>query len=145
MILKKKVREDIKKISLKKNNFANLNFQKIPNIMGILNLTPDCFSDGGKYNKKNRGIKHALQMFKDGANIIDVGGESTRPGSKAINEKMEWDRINKTLKLMCKKITVSLDTRKSEIMKKRIKSGIKIINDDYGLTYENKTKHILKK
>ncbi len=144
-LLKKQIREDLKKISLKKKNFANLNFQKIPNIMGILNLTPDSFSDGGKYNKKDQGIKHALQMFKDGANIIDVGGESTRPGSKAINEKIEWDRINKTLKSICKKITVSLDTRKSEIMKKGIKSGIKIINDVSGLTYDNKTKDLLKK
>ena len=144
-LLKKQIRKDLKKISLKKKNFANLNFQKIPNIMGILNLTPDSFSDGGKYNKKDQGIKHALQMFKDGANIIDVGGESTRPGSKAINKKMEWDRINKTLKSICKKITVSLDTRKSEIMKKGIKSGIKIINDVSGLTYDNKTKDLLKK
>ena len=144
-LLQKQVKEDLKKISSKNKNFANLNFQKIPNIMGILNLTPDSFSDGGKYNKKNRGIKHAFQMFEAGANIIDVGGESTRPGSKAINEKMEWDRINKTLKSICRKITVSLDTRKSEIMKKGIKTGIKIINDVSGLTYDNKTKNLLKK
>ena len=52
--------------------------------MGVLNLTPDSFSDGGKFNKNNKGLKHALEMFKSGANIIDVGGESTRPGSKAI-------------------------------------------------------------
>ena len=113
--------------------------------MGILNLTPDSFSDGGKYNKKNKGVKHAFQMFKDGANIIDVGGESTRPGSKAINVKLEWKRISKTLKFICKRIPVSLDTRKSEIMKKGVKQGVKIINDVSGLTYDSESLNILKK
>ena len=71
--------------------------------MGILNLTPDSFSDGGKFNKKIKGLNMLLQMFKSGANIIDIGGESTRPGSKAINAKIEWNRINKILKLFVKK------------------------------------------
>ena len=116
--LKKQIILDLKKITSKNKNFANLNFKEVPNIMGILNLTPDSFSDGGKFNIKNKGTKHAFEMFKAGANIIDIGGESTRPGSKAINEKLEWSRINKTLKSICKKLSVSLDTRKAKIMEK---------------------------
>jgi dihydropteroate synthase len=144
-LLKKQVTLDLKKITSKKKNFSNLNFNKIPNIMGVLNLTPDSFSDGGKFNAKNRAVKHAFEMFKYGADIIDVGGESTRPGSKAIDEKIEWKRIHKILKLICEKVPVSLDTRKSEIMEKGIKLGVKIINDVSGLNYNQKTKDILKK
>jgi dihydropteroate synthase len=144
-LLKKQVTLDLKIIISKKKNFSNLNFQKIPNIMGILNLTPDSFSDGGKYNTKNRGIEHALKMYKSGANLIDVGGESTRPGSKAINEKLEWNRIHKILKSICKKVPVSLDTRKSKIMEKGIKLGVKIINDVSRLDYDSKAKDIIKK
>jgi len=144
-LLKKQVILDLRKITSKKKNFANFNFSKLPNIMGVLNLTPDSFSDGGKFNKKKIGIKHAEKMFLSGADLIDVGGESTRPGSKGVNLKVEWNRINKILHLMCKRFSVSLDTRKSEIMEKGIKLGVKIINDISGLNYDSKTKYILKK
>ena len=113
--------------------------------MGVLNLTPDSFSDGGKFNKESKGLKHALGMFNSGADIVDVGGESTRPGSKAINNKLEWKRIEKIIKLISKKIPISLDTRKSEVMKKGIKQGIKLINDVSGLNYDPETIKILKK
>ena len=136
---------DLKKIRSKKKNFSNLNLQKTPNIMGVLNLTPDSFSDGGKFNTSNKGIKHALEMFYSGANIIDIGGESTRPGSKAVVNKTEWKRIEKIIKFISKKIPISLDTRKSEIMKKGIKHGIKIINDVSGLEYDPETINVLKK
>ena len=126
--LKTKINSDLKKIRSKKTNFSNLNFKKIPNILGVLNLTPDSFSDGGKYNKKNKGITHAISLYKSGASIIDVGGESTRPGSKPVNEKQEWNRINKILKLIVKKIPISLDTRKSGIMENGISMGVKLIN-----------------
>ena len=144
-ILKKKIKLDLSVITSKKKNFANLNFNKQPNLIGVLNLTPDSFSDGGKYNTKNKGIKHAIQMFKLGANLIDVGGESTRPGSKMVNKELEWKRIHKILKSICNKVPVSLDTRKSEIMEKGIKIGVKIINDISGLVFDQKTKNILKK
>ena len=144
-LLKNKIILDLKVITSKKKNFANLDFSKLPNIMGILNVTPDSFSDGGKFNTQSKGVKQAIKMFSSGANIIDIGGESTRPGSKTINAKIEWNRINKILKLICKKIPVSLDTRKSEIMEKGIKFGVKIINDISGLNYDQKTKYILKK
>ena len=144
-LLRKQINLDLKNILTKKKNFANLNLQKIPNIMGVLNLTPDSFSDGGKFNSKKKGINHALKMFQFGANIIDVGGESTRPGSNAVNIKLEWSRIEKIIKFISKKIPLSLDTRKSEIMERSIKLGVKMINDVSGLSYDNKTLDILKK
>ena len=143
--LKKQIKLDLKKIKSKHKNFSNLNFLKLPNIMGVLNVTPDSFSDGGKFNKYNKGLKHALEMFSLGANIIDIGGESTRPGSKAISSKIEWQRIEKIIKSISKKIPISLDTRKSYVMKKGIKYGVKIINDVSGLNYDSKTIDILKK
>ena len=83
-------------------------------------------------------------MFNAGANLIDVGGESTRPGSKSVNEKLEWNRIYKILKLLRNKVPISLDTRKSEIMKKGINIGVKLINDVSGLEYDFETINILK-
>ena len=142
---KKQIKKDLKKITSKKKNFAKLNFSKLPNVMGILNLTPNSFSDGGKFNEKSKGIKQAIKMYKSGASIIDIGGESTKPGSKGVNAKIEWNRINQILKFICKKLPVSLDTRKSEIMEKGIKYGVKIINDVSGLNYDLNTKNILKK
>ncbi len=143
--LKIKITNDLKKIKSKKKNFSNLDFKKIPNILGVLNLTPDSFSDGGKYNTKKKGSKHAIQLFKSGANLIDIGGESTRPGSNFIQEKLEWNRIGKILKSVSKKIPISLDTRKSLIMERGIKLGVRLINDVSGLSYDNETIKILKK
>ncbi len=143
--LKKKVSLDIKKIKSKKENFSNLNFKKNPNILGVLNLTPDSFSDGGKFNSKKKSIKRGIDLFNSGADLIDVGGESTRPGSKAISQNQEWNRINRILKLLSKKVPLSLDTRKSFIMEKGIKLGIKLINDISGLSYDPNTISILKK
>jgi len=142
--LQKKINFDLKKITSTKKNFCNLNFNIIPNILGILNLTPDSFSDGGKFNKKEKGVKHAINLFNSGARLIDIGGESTRPGSKSINEKLEWNRINKILKLLVKKVPLSLDTRKSNIMKKGIQIGVKLINDVSGLEYDSETINVLK-
>ena len=143
--IKNNVNKDIKVITKKNKNFSNFNFKNIPNIMGILNLTPDSFSDGGKFNKKNLGYKRAILLFKQGANIVDVGGESTRPGSKAVKTKVEWNRIFSTIKKFSKKVVLSLDTRKSEIMDKGIKIGVKLINDISGLKYDKKSINVLKK
>ena len=143
--LKKKVNLDLEKIKTKKKNFSNLEFKKIPNILGVLNLTPDSFSDGGKFNTKQRGISHAFKLYNDGADLIDVGGESTRPGSKTVNKEDEWKRINEILKSIVKKIPISLDTRKSEIMKNGIKLGVKLINDVSGLSFDPETINVLKK
>ena len=145
-LIRKKINFDLKKIKSKRKNFSNLDFKKIPNILGVLNLTPDSFSDGGKFNSKKKGINHAVNLLKSGANLIDVGGESTRPGSKAIKENLEWQRINKILKsLLKKKIPISLDTRKSKIMSKGINLGVKLINDVSGLDFDFETLNVLKK
>ena len=144
-LIKKQINLDLKNIRLKKKNFANLNFLQTPNIMGVLNLTPDSFSDGGKFNTKNKALKHALEMFESGAKIVDVGGESTRPGSKSIDQNLEWKRIEKILKALKKKIPISLDTRKAEIMKRGINLNVKIINDVSGLSYDPESINILKR
>ena len=144
--IKTKVNKDLKIISKKKKNFSNLNFKNLPNIMGVLNLTPDSFSDGGMYNKKNKGYFHAVKLFKSGSNIIDVGGESTRPMAKEIKVNTEWNRIKKILyQLKKKRIAVSLDTRKSLIMDKGIKLGVKLINDVSGQKFDNQSIKVLKK
>ncbi len=143
--LKKKILFDIKQIS-KKKYFHRLNFNKAPLLMGILNLTPDSFSDGGKFNKQNLGYKHAKNLIKQGCNILDVGGESTRPGSSEIKPQNEWNRISLTLsKLKNLKNIISLDTRKSFVMKLGIKKNAKIINDVSGLKHDPETIEVLKK
>ena len=142
---KVKIKNDLKKIIKKKKNFSNFNFKHIPNIMGVLNLTPDSFSDGGKFKKKNLGYKHAVYLFKSGTNIIDVGGESTRPGSREIKIKIEWNRIKSIIKKFGKKIPLSLDTRKSEIMERGIRAGVQLINDTSGLRHDKKSINVIKK
>ena len=135
-----KVSKDLKNIISKRKNFLNfVNFSE-PSIMGILNLTPDSFSDGGKFNKKNKSFKHISKMIKSGAQIIDIGGESTRPGSKTIKVENEWKRVQKVLELFkkkYKKVCLSLDTRKSELMIKGVKHGVDLINDVSGFEYDH--------
>ena len=142
--LQEKINFDLKKITSTKKNFSNLKFSTIPNFLGILNLTPDSFSDGGNFNKKNKAVKQTINLFNSGAKLIDVGGESTRPGSQSIKENIEWSRISKILKIMSKKVPLSLDTRKSNIMKKGIQAGVKLINDVSGLEYDPETVNVLK-
>tara|TARA_B100001093_G_scaffold91434_1_gene83602 strand:- start:640 stop:1701 length:1062 start_codon:yes stop_codon:yes gene_type:complete len=137
--LNKIVRKDLKKIVLKRHNFLkNINFLQ-PEIMGILNLTPDSFSDGGKFNAKKKAENHILSMIKAGAKIIDIGGESTRPGSKTIPDKIEWKRIEtivRNFKRDNKKTCLSVDTRKSLVMINSIKYGVDLINDVSGFNYD---------
>ncbi len=114
--------------------------------MGIINLTPDSFSDGGKYNKNNLAKKHANNLLLSGAKIIDIGGESTRPGANDIHPGREWNRIKSILKILKnKKSFISLDTRKSFVMEKASKIKIDLINDVSGLTYDPETINFLKK
>ena len=143
--LKKKIKKDLKEIT-KKKKFKGLNFFQVPILMGIINLTPDSFSDGGKFNKKNKGFNHAKYLIKKGCKILDIGGESTKPGSSDVDPKKEWKRISITLKKLKKlKKFVSLDTRKSLIIKKGINCKVNLINDVSGLTYDSNTINILKK
>ncbi len=136
---KRKIKKDLKKITLKRKNFLKfVNFLE-PSIMGILNLTPDSFSDGGKFNSPIKSFKQISKMIKDGASIIDIGGESTRPGSKNINENIEWKRIQKVVKNFkkkYKKTCLSIDTRKSSIMLKSLSYGADLINDVSGFDFD---------
>ena len=143
--IRKKVLKDIKLIKGVKK-FKGLNLKDFPILMGIINLTPDSFSDGGKYNKKNSGFNYAKNLIKKGCQILDLGGESTRPGAKDINPKIEWRRIDKTLNKI-KKLDkfISLDTRKSWIMENGIKNKVNLINDVSGFEYDANTINILKK
>ena len=143
--IKKIVKYDLKKIISKRRNFLkNINF-KHASIMGILNLTPDSFSDGGKFNNNKKALKQISHMIESGAKIIDIGGESTRPGSKTVDPNKEWKRVKyivENFKKKYKKVCLSIDTRKSDIMIKSIKNGADIINDVSGFNYD--TNSILK-
>ena len=136
---KNKIRKDLKLITKKRKNFLKHVDFFVPSIMGILNLTPDSFSDGGKYNKKNKSLKHIKKMIYSGANIIDIGGESTRPGSKTVNPEIEWKRVKYVIerfKKKYKKTCLSIDTRKSDLMTKSIKYGADLINDVSGFNFD---------
>ena len=145
---KKKIKKDLKNITSKRNNFLkNVNFSK-PSVMGILNLTPDSFSDGGKFNKKQKSLKHISDMISSGADIIDVGGESTRPGSKTINPKKEWERVKHVIRIFKKRyknISLSIDTRKSDLMVESIKYGANLINDVSGFSFDKYSLEKIKK
>ena len=138
-ILKSTIQNDIKKIVSKRPSLnKNLKFSE-PLIMGILNLTPDSFSDGSLFNQSYKAFSHIQNMINKGANIIDVGGESTRPGSKDISSNMEWRRLKKVITKFKKKypkIFLSIDTRKSEVMLKAIENKSDIINDVSGFNYD---------
>ena len=142
--IRKKIIADITKI-IRKKKIKNFNLKSIPNIMGVLNITPDSFSDGGKFNKNYLAKKQLDYLFQCGSDLVDIGGESTKPGSKSISSKVEWKRIKDILKKIDKRKIISLDTRKAEIMEKGIKLGVKLINDVSGLNYDNNSINILKK
>ncbi len=129
-------------------NFANFpsplkgkgfkfDFSKKTYIMGILNVTPDSFSDGGKFFSKNLAIEHGLEMAEEGADIIDVGGESTRPGSEPISLDEELNRVIPVIEGIrkSKKIPISIDTYKPEVAKAALEAGASMINDIYGLRF----------
>ena len=143
--LQKKIKSDLKLIT-KQKKLDKLDFKNTPILMGVLNLTPDSFSDGGKYNKKEKAFYRAKELTKSGCKILDIGGESTRPGSKEVKENIEWERIKETLNQLKKsKFFISLDTRKSQIMKKGLLNNVNLINDVSGLNHDPKTLNILKK
>lgn len=119
----------------------NFYFKNNTYIMGILNLTPDSFSDGSLYNNEYSSIKHAVKMVNDGASIIDIGCESTRPNCTKISEKNEIERFKKlavpVIKEMKKlKIPISIDTYKPKVLKFALEFGIDILNDIWGFKYD---------
>lgn len=122
--------EDGKKLSLGPSHAS---------IMGILNVTPDSFSDGGKWNSVEAAKAHTLEMIQDGAEIIDVGAESTRPGFTALTPEEEWDRLSKFLPAIVETSTVpiSVDTYHWQTAEKVLDAGAHILNDIWGLQYDN--------
>lgn len=107
--------------------------------MGILNCTADSFSDGGLFLQPEQAIRHALQMVEDGADIIDIGGESTRPGAVPISAQEELDRVIPIIEALVKEINIpiSLDTSKATVMKAGILAGVSMINDVRALQEED--------
>jgi dihydropteroate synthase len=143
LALKKKVNKDIKKI-IAKRKFLR---KKKHVLMGILNLTPDSFSDGGKFNSLIKAEKRIKKMIESGADIIDVGGESTRPGSKIISQKNELLRVKQIIEKFKKKYPktlLSIDTRKSLVMNFSIKHNIDIVNDVSCFKFDPKSFNIIK-
>ncbi len=136
---------DISQITSNRQNICGIKFNN-PKIMGILNVTPDSFSDGGLFLKEKKAYNQAKLMINSGAAIIDIGGESTRPGSKIVSEENEWKRIKKIIfkiKKKFPKIVLSLDTRKSYVMKKGAECGIDLINDVSGLNFDKKSFNVV--
>lgn len=121
------------------NNFS-FDLSQRTLLMGILNVTPDSFSDGGFFLGKEQAVERALQMRDDGADIIDIGGESTRPGSDPVSAKEETGRVIPVIEALVKKVSVpiSIDTYKAEVAEAAISSGASLVNDISGLRFDKK-------
>ena len=122
-----------------KNKVSELLQNLTPVIMGILNVTPDSFSDGGLFVKKDVAIDYVKQMIADGAGIIDVGGESTRPGASEVSVDEELQRVIPVIETIRQfsDIAISIDTSKPEVMREAIKAGANMVNDVNALQEEN--------
>lgn len=116
-------------------------------VMGILNVTPDSFSDGGKWNQRDRALKHVEEMIADGADILDVGGESTRPGHEQISDEEEIARVTPVIEVIKKEfdIPVSIDTYKSKVAEAALRSGADLVNDIWGFLYDDKMAEVVKR
>ncbi len=116
----------------------SLDFSKKTCIMGVLNVTPDSFSDGGLYNRRDVAVEHALRLADEGADIIDIGGESTRPGSEPVSPDEEIRRTIPVIELLAKKINIpiSIDTCKAAVAKRALDAGSSMVNDISGLRFD---------
>lgn len=110
----------------------------VPAIMGIVNITPDSFSDGGRYFAHEHAVEHALNLIDQGADIIDIGGESTRPGAKEVSLEEEVERVVPVIETLRTQddCVISIDTTKTEVAKQALEAGADIINDISGGTFE---------
>lgn len=116
----------------------HFDFRKKTVLMGVLNITPDSFYDGGKHIQVTAAVEAALRMTAEGADIIDIGGESTRPGAEPVDEKTELDRVIPVIRELRKKsdIPISIDTYKSGVAEKALKAGADMVNDISGLSFD---------
>ena len=110
----------------------------LPRVMGILNVTPDSFSDGGRFYDREQAVQQALRMQEDGAAIIDIGGESTRPGASNVTVQQELDRVVPLIETLAAvlEVPISIDTSKPEVMQAAVEAGAGMINDVYALRRE---------
>lgn len=117
----------------------SLDLEKRTHVMGVLNVTPDSFSDGGFYFKKEKAIEHGIQLVQDGADIIDVGGESTRPFSEEVTLQEELDRVVPVVEALSGVVEapISIDTCKAEVARQALKAGASIINDISALRFDS--------
>lgn len=108
-------------------------------VMGILNVTPDSFSDGGKWNDKDRALRHVEEMLADGMDIVDIGGESTRPGYTLLSDEEEIARVTPIIEAVKSRfdVPISLDTYKGKVAMAGIEAGADLINDIWGLKYDD--------
>jgi len=111
-----------------------LDYEQKTIVMGILNVNPDSFSDGGKYNEVDKAVERAIQMVEDGADIIDIGGESTRPGYTEISVEEELERVIPIIERLTMEVEVplSIDTYKGEVARQSLRAGAHVINDIWG-------------
>ncbi len=123
---------------------TTLRIESMPALMGIVNVTPDSFSDGGKWNDPARATDHALQLVADGARILDIGGESTRPYSEPVGAEEEIRRVIPVIKRIVSQTTtpVSIDTSKAAVARAALDAGAQIINDVTGLTGDSEMLHV---
>lgn len=123
------------------------NFEERTFIMGILNITPDSFSDGGKFNEVEVAVKRAKELVAHGADIIDIGGESTRPGARFVSEDEEIERVVPIIRAIRKELDVpiSIDTYKSKTAEAAINAGADIINDVWGFKRDNRIAEVAAK
>lgn len=104
-----------------------------PRVMGIVNLTPDSFSDGGRYNAINDALKHAEQLVRDGADVLDIGAESSRPGAAPVSDEEEWQRLSPVLQELVRwQVPLSIDTYRGPTMARALELGVDILNDIWG-------------
>lgn len=114
-------------------------------VMGILNVTPDSFSDGGKWNNLEAAREHTARMIEEGASIIDIGGESTRPGHVQISDQEEIDRVLPVIEMVKSSfdIPVSIDSYKSQVVEAALRAGADLVNDIWGLKYDRKVAELI--
>lgn len=136
------MKEKIEKITIGNREFDVKNHTYV---MGILNVTPDSFSDGGKYNTLDQALFHAQEMVDQRVDIIDVGGESTRPGYTMISDEEEIQRTVPVVEALKERfeVPISIDTYKSKVAKANIKAGVDLINDIWGLKYDEKMAKVI--
>ena len=111
-----------------------------PQVMGIVNVTPDSFSDGGAHDTTDAAVAHALRLVEEGADLLDIGGESTRPGAAEVEVEEELRRVVPVIERLAAQVAVpiSIDTSKPEVMRAAVQAGAGMINDVYGLRREGR-------